>query len=89
MILNKVYEDLQDYYNTVIVPAPPLKPRAKSTVENNVKWIETHLLEKLKGLRFSSFSELNAEISIIIDELNNREFSKEKGNRKKLFDKYD
>ena len=47
LILNKVYEDLQDYYNTVIVPAPPLKPRAKSTVENNVKWIETHLLEKL------------------------------------------
>lgn len=89
MILNKVYEDLQDYYNTVIVPAPPLKPRAKSSVENNVKWIETHLLEKLKGRRFSSFSELNAEISIIIDELNNREFSKEKGNRKELFDKYD
>ncbi len=89
LILNKVYEDLQDYYNTVIVPAPPLKPRAKSTVENNVKWIETHLLEKLKGRRFSSFSELNAEISIIIDELNNREFSKEKGNRKELFDKYD
>ena len=26
LILNKVYEDLQDYYNTVIVPAPPLKP---------------------------------------------------------------
>lgn len=91
LILNKVYEDLQDYYNTVIVPAPPLKPRAKSTVENNVKWIETHLLEKLKGRRFSSFSELNTEISIITDELNNREFSKGKGkgNRKELFDKYD
>ena len=44
---------------------------------------------QLKGHRFSSFSELNAEISIITDELNNREFSKEKGNRKELFDKYD
>ena len=40
-------------------------------------------------VRFSSFSELNAETSIITDKLNNREFSKEKGNRKKLFDKYD
>lgn len=89
LILNKVYEDLQDYYNTVIVPASPLKPRAKSSVENNVRWIETHLLENLKGRRFSSFSELNTEISIITDELNNREFSKGKGNRKEVFDKYD
>lgn len=40
-------------------------------------------------VRFSSFSELNAETSIITDKLNNREFSKEKGNRKELFDKYD
>ena len=47
LILNKVYEDLQEYYNTVIVPAPPLKPRGKPSVENNVKWIETHVLEKL------------------------------------------
>lgn len=43
----------------------------------------------MKGRVFSRFSELNAEISIITDELNNRKFSKGKGNRKELFDKYD
>lgn len=40
LILNKVYEDLQDYYNTVIVPAPPLKPRAyiqKKIISNYLK----------------------------------------------------
>ena len=46
-------------------------------------------LIKLKGRVFSRFSELNAEISIITEELSNRKFSKGKGNRKELFDKYD
>lgn len=46
-------------------------------------------LIQLKGRVFSRFSELNAEISIITDKLNNRKFSKGKGNRKELFDKYD
>lgn len=57
---------------------------------------DTHLVRTVRYLSltfepvyFSSFSELNTEISIITDELNNREFSKGKGNRKELFDKYD
>ena len=45
LILNKAYEDLQKFYGAVIVPAPPLKPRGKATVENSVRWLETHLLE--------------------------------------------
>lgn len=89
LILNKIYEDLQDYYGVVIVPAPPLKPKAKSTVENHVRWLETHLLEKLRGRWFDSFTSLNNEILSIIDELNQRSFSNGKGNRKELFEKYD
>lgn len=89
LVLNKVYEDLQDYYDVVIVPAPPLKPRGKASVENHVRWLETHLLEKLKGRWFESFLELNNEISIIMEELNQRKYSNGKGNRKELFEKYD
>ena len=89
LILNKIYEDLQDYYGVVIIPAPPLKPKAKSTVENHVRWLETHLLEKLRGRWFDSFTSLNNEILSIIDELNQRSFSNGKGNRKELFEKYD
>ena len=89
LILNKVYEDLQDFYGTVIVPAPPRKPKGKASVENHVRWLETHLLERLKGRWFPSFIDLNNEISIIIDELNRRPFSNGKGNRKELFEKYD
>lgn len=89
LILNKSYEDLQDFYGTVIVPAPPLKPRGKSTVENHVKWLETHLLERLKGNLFDSFVSLNSEIMTIMDELNKRPFNKESGNRKEVFEKFD
>lgn len=89
LVLNRMYEDLQSFYNFVIVPAPPLKPRAKSTVENHVRWLETHLLGKLKGRYFVSFKELNEEISLIMDELNTRPFQKGKGNRKLMFEEYD
>lgn len=89
LILNKVYEDLQDFYGTVIVPAPPRKPKGKPSVENHVKWLETYILEHLKGRWFSSFSELNAEIAIIMEELNTRTYSNGKGNRKEIFEKYD
>ena len=51
--------------------------------------LKNTFLIQLKGHVFSRFSKLNAEISIITEELNNREFSKGKGNRKELFDKYD
>ena len=51
LILNEAYADLQMFYNVVIVPAPVRKPRGKPSVENHVKWLETHLLEKLRGKR--------------------------------------
>lgn len=89
LILNKIYEDLQDYYGVIIVPTPPLKPRGKATVENHVRWLETHLLEKLRDRCFDSFASLNNEILNIIEELNLRTFSNGKGNRKELFEKYD
>ena len=85
LILNKAYEDLQE----VIVPAPPLKPRGKATVENSVRWLETHLLERLRGRIFSSFVDLNTEILMIIEELNIRKFNNGKGSRKEMFEKYD
>lgn len=89
LILNKMYEDIQEFYKTVIVPAPPRKPTAKSTVENHVRWLETHLLERLKGRWFESFTDLNTEIFQMMEELNERPFSKGKGNRKEMFEKYD
>ena len=90
LILDEAYADLQMFYNVVIVPAPVRKPQGKPSVENHVKWLETHLLEKLRGRFFTSFDDLNLEISIIINELNTRPYQKDKkGSRLQVFETFD
>lgn len=89
LIVNKIYQDLESFYDVVIVPAPPRKPKGKPSVENHVRWFETHLLGKLKGNIYDSFSDLNEDVLKIINELNLRPFQKDEGNRKELFEKYD
>ena len=89
LILNSAYADLQDYYKVVVVPAPPGKPRGKASVENHVRWLEIHLIGRLRSQSFSSFAELNAEILNIINELNTYIKRNEGGTRKELFEKFD
>ena len=48
LVLNSVFSDLEDFYDTVVLPPPPRKPKGKPTVENHVRYLETHLIEKLK-----------------------------------------
>ncbi len=47
-ILNSVFSDLEDFYDTIVLPPLPRKPKGKPTVENHVKFLETHLLERLR-----------------------------------------
>lgn len=46
LVLNSVFSDLEDFYDTVVLPPPPRKPKGKPTVENHVRYLETHLIEK-------------------------------------------
>ena len=48
LILQSAYSDLEDFYGTIVLPPPPRKPKGKATVENHVRYLETHLVEKLK-----------------------------------------
>lgn len=89
LILNATYEQLQYYYGVTIVPAPPLCPRAKPTVENGVRLIEEKLLSVLKGRSFSSFDQLNEFISEKMKIFNSTGFEKIKGNRKENFERFD
>ena len=70
LVLNRAYEDIQQFYDVVIVPTPLVKPKGKPSVENGVKYVETHLLERLRGRWFSSFQDLNQEITLIMEEIN-------------------
>ena len=89
LILQSSFSDLEDFYDTVILPPPARKPKGKSTVENHVKYLETHLVEKLKEKIYTSYDELNAEIKKIIAALNSRMFQNKSFSRKDAFERYD
>lgn len=74
LILQSAYSDLEDFYDVIVLPPPPRKPKGKPTVENHVRYLETHLVEKLKEKKYTSFEELNAETKKIVAVLNSRKF---------------
>lgn len=89
LILQSAYSDLEDFYNTIVLPPPARKPKGKATVENHVRFLETHLLEKLKEKIFTSLEELNTEIIKIVAALNSRKFQNKSYSRMDAFLKYD
>ena len=83
LVLNSVFSDLEDFYDTVVLPPPPRKPKGKPTVENHVRYLETHLIEKLKGnAPYSSIEALNMETERIIADINQRNFRNQRDIRK-------
>jgi transposase len=83
--LNKGYYDLALHYRLAIIPARVRAPRDKAQVESGVGWLETWLLEWLRGKRFSSFAELNGAIKSRVAELAKRPFQKRAGSRESVF----
>ena len=89
LILQSSYSDLEDFYDVVVLPPPPRKPKGKPTVENHVRYLETHLVEKLKEKIFTSLEDLNTEIQKIVAVLNSRRFQGKDFSRLDAFQKYD
>ena len=58
LILQSAFSDLEDFYNTIVLPPPARKPKGKATVENHVRYLETHLIEKLKEKVYTSLETL-------------------------------
>ena len=74
LILQSTFADLEDFYDTIVLPPPARKPKGKPTFENHVRHLEIHLLEKLKEKIYVSFEDLNADIKKIVAVLNTRSF---------------
>lgn len=89
VVINAAFLELEDYYGVTIVPAPPLKPKGKSTVENGVNWVERKVLEELRGKTYSSFKQLNQEIIEIVNRLNEKKKKGEFKGRRQLFEEID
>ena len=87
--LNPAYCELAKHYGVAVIPARIRKPKDKSVVEGSVGWLETWLLEWLRGQRFFSFAELNQAIITRVKALAERPFQVRSGSRASVFEELD
>lgn len=84
-MVNSAYQELERFYDVVVLPPPARKPKGKPTVEKGVQWLETHLLEELKERIFCSVEELNREVRRIVNEQNSRKKTGKSYSRQEAF----
>jgi len=91
LTLNSAFSDLEDFYDTIVLPPPPRKPKGKPTVENHVRYLEVHLIEKLKEETYTSLESLNEAVERIIAAINQRDFQKDRIRKSRMnaFIEYD
>jgi len=87
--INRSYQDLAEYYGTVVIPTRVRKPRDKAKVENAVQQIERWVLAPLRNQRFFSIAEANREIRERLNWLNDRPLTKLDCTRRQLFEQLD
>lgn len=89
LVLQTMFSDLEDFYDTIVLPPPPRKPKGKPTVEAHVRYLETHLVEKMKEKVFTSLEGINEETRKIVATLNARQLQGKNYSRQDAFQKYD
>lgn len=92
LVLNSIFSDLEDFYDVVVLPPPARKPKGKPSVENHVKFLETHLVERLKKHVYTSLEALNEETKKIIVDINGGSFQRTsdiRRSRQYAFETYD
>jgi hypothetical protein len=87
--LNPAYWEFAKHYGIAVIPARVRKPKDKSIVEQTVGWMETWLLEWLRGQRFFSFAELNHEIRKRVEHLSEKPFQERHDSRAGDFEELD
>ena len=89
LVINSAYQDLESFYDVVILPPPPRKPKGKPTVEKYVQFLETHLLEDLKERVYYSIEDVNRDVKNKIAVINRAKKSKDSLSKMESFLRYD
>ncbi len=87
--INPVFAEFGEHYGTAIIPARPRRPKDKSKVEVAVQVAQRWILARLRNTTFFSLEDLNAAISELLEELNDRSFQKLEGSRRSQFESID
>jgi transposase len=84
--ISPVYFDMAKHYNTTVLPSRPGKPRDKAKVECAVLLAQRWILACLRNRQFFSISEINQEITKLLEKLNNKPMQKLGISRNQLFE---
>lgn len=85
IILNSSYKELADYYDLAVIPAAPLTPKGKPSVEGTVGKVTTDILARLRNKTFYSVYDANEAVKILLKDFNSRDFQKREGSRVEVY----
>jgi len=84
-ILNRVYQEMAQHYDTAVLPARIKAPKDKPSVEGSVGIASNWILAAIRNQQFLSLRELNLVIREKLHYFNHKEFQKKDGSRFTLF----
>ena len=84
-VVNRMYQEMAQHYDTAVIPARIKKPKDKPSVEGNVGGISRSILAVISDQQFLSLKELNTAIWEKLHEFNNSPFHKKDGSRASIF----
>ena len=84
-ILNRVYQEMAQHYDTAVIPARVKTPKDKANVEGSVGIISNWILAAIRNQQFLSLHELNLVIRQRLHNFNQKPFQKKDGSRATLF----
>ena len=85
LVINITYQDMAEYYGTVVVPARVRTPRDKNQVENLVYQFEKDVIGRLRNCQFFSIDEYNDQLLLEVERFNNKPYQKKEGTRRSVF----
>lgn len=68
--LNKTYNEMAEYYGTVILPARVRRPKDKASAENSVLIASRRILAKLRNIQILSFVDLQRHVREALEMIN-------------------
>ncbi len=85
-VINPVFQQMAEYYHTVILPARPLKPKDKALVEGAVKIVYQWVYAALRDRIFYSLEELNQALRKEMKKYNGRSMQKLGKSRREMYE---
>lgn len=89
LILTSAFQDLEKFYEVIVLPPPPRKPKGKPTVEKYVQFLETHLLEDLKERVYYNIEDINRDVRKKIATINSEKKTEKSLSKMEMYLRYD